>query len=30
MTFEQFTALGRWLRRRAENIAVALLSMMFA
>jgi C4-dicarboxylate transporter, DctQ subunit len=30
MTFKQFVALGRWLRRRAENVAVALLSVMFA
>jgi TRAP-type C4-dicarboxylate transport system permease small subunit len=30
MTFEQSVALGRWLRRRAENVAVALLSVMFA
>jgi C4-dicarboxylate transporter DctQ subunit len=30
MTFEQCAALGRWLRRRAENVAVALLSVMFA
>src|SRR4249920_2354680 len=30
MTFEQSTALGLWLRRRAENVAVALLSVMFA
>jgi C4-dicarboxylate transporter, DctQ subunit len=30
MTFEQSAALGRWLRRRAENVAVALLSVMFA
>ena len=29
-TFERFVALGRWLRRRAENVAVALLSVMFA
>ena len=27
---ERSAALGRWLRRRAENVAVALLSMMFA
>jgi TRAP-type C4-dicarboxylate transport system permease small subunit len=30
MTFAQSVAVGRWLRRRAENIAVALLSIMFA
>ena len=30
MTFEQSAALGLWLRRRAENVAVALLSVMFA
>ncbi len=30
MTLEQSAALGRWLRRRAENVAVALLSVMFA
>src|SRR5213080_5487808 len=30
MTFEGPAALGRWLRRRAENVAVALLSTMFA
>ena len=30
MTFEQSAALGRWLRRRAENVTVALLSVMFA
>ena len=30
MTFENAAALGRWLRRRAENVAVALLSVMFA
>lgn len=30
MTFEQSVAVGRWLRRRAENVAVALLSVMFA
>ncbi len=30
MTFENAVALGRWLRRRAENVAVALLSVMFA
>ena len=30
MTFEGSAALGRWLHRRAENVAVALLSTMFA
>ena len=30
MTLKQAAALGRWLRNRAENIAVALLSLMFA
>jgi C4-dicarboxylate transporter, DctQ subunit len=30
MTLEQSTKLGRWLRRRAENVLVALLSVMFA
>jgi TRAP-type C4-dicarboxylate transport system permease small subunit len=30
MTIEQSIRLGRWLRRRAENILVALLSIMFA
>src|SRR5258708_30273730 len=30
MTFEGAAALGRWLRRRAENVTVALLSVMFA
>jgi TRAP-type C4-dicarboxylate transport system permease small subunit len=30
MTLKQVVALGQWLRRRAENIAVALLSLMFA
>jgi C4-dicarboxylate transporter DctQ subunit len=30
MTFEGAAALGRWLRKRAENVAVALLSVMFA
>jgi TRAP-type C4-dicarboxylate transport system permease small subunit len=29
MTLEDSAALGRWLRRRAENVAVALLSIMF-
>jgi len=29
MTFEQSVTIGRWLRRRAENILVALLSVMF-
>jgi TRAP-type C4-dicarboxylate transport system permease small subunit len=29
MTTEQVATFGRWLRRRAENIAVALLSVMF-
>jgi TRAP-type C4-dicarboxylate transport system permease small subunit len=30
MTLEQSIKLGRWLRRRAENVLVALLSIMFA
>jgi TRAP-type C4-dicarboxylate transport system permease small subunit len=30
MTFADSAALGRWLRKRAENVAVALLSTMFA
>src|SRR6266576_1919229 len=30
MTFADSVALGRWLRKRAENVAVALLSTMFA
>src|SRR3954464_11957447 len=30
MTYEGSAALGLWLRKRAENIAVALLSLMFA
>ena len=30
MTFADSAALGRWLRERAENVAVALLSIMFA
>jgi len=30
MAFDEAAALGRWLRRRAENVAVALLSTMFA
>src|SRR3954462_13923389 len=30
MTYERSAAFGRWLRKRAENIAVALLSLMFA
>src|SRR3954453_15411189 len=30
MAFDDAAAVGRWLRRRAENIAVALLSTMFA
>jgi len=30
MTFEDSVVLGRWLRKRAENVAVALLSTMFA
>ena len=30
MTFEQSARIGRWLRRRAENIIVALLTIMFA
>ncbi len=30
MTFEQSAALGQWLRRRAENVTVVLLSVMFA
>jgi TRAP-type C4-dicarboxylate transport system permease small subunit len=29
MTFDEVAALGRWLRKRAENVAVALLSTMF-
>ena len=29
MTFEKAAAIGRWLRRRAENVAVALLALMF-
>jgi C4-dicarboxylate transporter, DctQ subunit len=29
MVFDETAALGRWLRRRAENVAVALLSTMF-
>src|SRR3954447_2964787 len=29
MTVQNWVAVGRWLRRRAENIAVALLSVMF-
>jgi len=29
MRFDDAAALGRWLRRRAENVAVALLSIMF-
>jgi len=29
MTYAQSAALGRWLRRRAENVLVALLSTMF-
>jgi TRAP-type C4-dicarboxylate transport system permease small subunit len=30
MTFEQTSKLGHWLRRRAEDVLVALLSIMFA
>ena len=30
MTYLQSIAFGRWLRRRAENVLVALLSVMFA
>ena len=30
MTLAQSIKLGRWLRRRAENVLVALLSVMFA
>jgi C4-dicarboxylate transporter, DctQ subunit len=30
MTYAQSVAFGRWLRRRAENVLVALLSTMFA
>src|SRR3954462_8583119 len=30
MTYQGSTALGPWLRKRAENIAVVLLSLMFA
>ena len=30
MAFDEAAALGRWLRKRAENVAVALLSTMFA
>lgn len=30
MTYAQSVALGRWLRRRAENFLVLLLSIMFA
>lgn len=30
MTYAQSVALGRWLRRRAENVLVVLLSTMFA
>ena len=30
MAFDEAAALGRWLRGRAENVAVALLSTMFA
>lgn len=29
MTYEQSVALGRWLRRRAENVLVLLLTTMF-
>jgi C4-dicarboxylate transporter DctQ subunit len=29
MRFEQSRAIGHWLRRRAENVLVALLSVMF-
>jgi C4-dicarboxylate transporter DctQ subunit len=30
MAFDEAVTLGRWLRKRAENVAVALLSTMFA
>ena len=30
MALDDAVALGRWLRKRAENVAVALLSTMFA
>ncbi len=30
MNFDKLVAIGRWFRRRAENVAVALLSLMFA
>ncbi len=30
MTYAQTVAMGRWLRRRAENVLVALLTTMFA
>ncbi len=30
MSLEQAAAVGRWLRRRAENVAVALLFLMFS
>src|SRR5437763_17149867 len=30
MTLDDSAALGRWMHKRAENIAVALLSLMFA
>ena len=30
MTYAKSVALGRWLRRRAEDVLVALLSIMFA
>ena len=30
MQYGDAAGLGRWLRKRAENIAVALLSLMFA
>src|SRR5258708_11662048 len=30
MAFDEVAALGRWFRKRAENVAVALLSTMFA
>lgn len=29
MAFDEVVGLGRWLRKRAENVAVALLSAMF-
>lgn len=30
MAFDEVMVLGRWLRKRAENVAVALLTTMFA